>query len=78
MRETVVISPGATPPHRAATLLIARHGAAAAHQQASRELRETRRARSRKRFAFWATVVAEIDAQYETGLAAPRPGDSVH
>ena len=74
----VVISPVATPPGRAATLLIARHGAADAHREAARELREARRARSRTRFAFWATVISEIDAHRDPGFAAPRPDDSVH
>ena len=38
MREAVVISHSVTPPGRAATLLIAKHGEAIAHRQALREL----------------------------------------
>ena len=78
MREAVVISHVATPPGRAATLLIAKHGAAIAHRQALRELRNARRARSRTRFAFWANVVAEIDAHGDTGFATPRSDYSSH
>ena len=68
MREAVVISHVATPPGQAATFLIAKRGAAIAHRQALRELRAARRARSRTRFAFWANVVAEIGAHYDTGF----------
>jgi len=62
MAEAVVISHLVKPPGRAATLLIAEHGAAAAYKRAMRELRNARRARSRIRFTFWATVIAEMDA----------------
>jgi hypothetical protein len=78
MREAIVISHFVTPPGRAATLLIAEHGAAAAHKRALRELRDARRARSRTRFAFWATVIAEIDAHCDTGFATPRSDYSSH
>ncbi len=78
MRETVVISPVATPPDRAATILIARHGAAEAHKQASRELRQARRAHSRRRFAFWATVITEVDAHECAGLATLLSDNSIH
>jgi hypothetical protein len=54
------------PPGRAATLLIEKHGVTPAHIRAMRELREARRARSRKRFAYWSAVIAEIDANSQT------------
>ena len=74
MLEAVVISHLVKPPTRAATLLLAEHGAATAHKRALRELREARRARSRIRFTFWATVIAEIDAY--CAMALPRCDES--
>ena len=68
----VVISHFVKPPRMAATLLIAEHGAATAHKQALRELRNARRARSQIRFTFWATVIAEIDAHCAMGFATVR------
>ena len=61
MVEAVVISHLVKPPTRAATLLIAEHGAATAHKRALRELRN-----------FWATVIAEIDAHCAMGFATVR------
>jgi len=56
--------------------LIAKHGAAAvARKHALQELRNARRARSRIRFTFWATVIAEIDADWPTGLSRVGPKD---
>jgi hypothetical protein len=67
-----VISHYVKPPSKAARLLIAKHGAAAARKHALQELRNARRARSRIRFTFWATVIAEIDAHCPTGLVTRR------
>ncbi len=72
MVEAVIISHPVKQPTRAATLLIAEHGAATAHKRALRELRNARRARSRIRFTFWATVIAEIDAHRDSGFATVR------
>jgi hypothetical protein len=62
MGEAVAISHYVKPPSKAARLLTAKHGAAVARKHALQELRNARRARSRIRFTFWATVIAEIDA----------------
>jgi hypothetical protein len=43
-----------------AAILIAEHGDARALRQAQREQQNARRARSRKRFAFWTTVVRKL------------------
>ncbi len=75
MRAAVVISHYVKPPSKAALLLIAKHGAEIARKHALRELRNARRARSRIRFNFWATVIAEIDAHCRTGLSRVGPKD---
>ena len=51
-----------------AAILIAEHGDARALRQAHREQQNARRARSRKRFAFWATVAAKIGDSRSTEL----------
>ena len=75
MGGAVVISHYVKPPSKAANLLIAKHGAADARKHALQELRNARRARSRIRFAFWVTVVAEIDAHCPTSLSPAVPKD---
>ena len=51
-----------------AAILIAEHGNATALRQAQREQHNARRARSRKRFAFWVTVAAKIGDSRSTRL----------
>src|SRR5271167_1329796 len=68
MGGAVAISHYVKPPSKAALLLIAKHGAADARKHALQERGSARRARSRLRFTFWATVIAEIDAHYDTGF----------
>ena len=63
----VDISRYVKPPSKAARLLIAKHGVADARKHALQELRNGRRARSRIRFTFWATVIAEVGAPCRTG-----------
>ena len=45
-----------------AASLIERHGASGAYKHSLREQQEARRARSRKRFAFWTAVAQEVIA----------------
>jgi hypothetical protein len=68
MGGAVVISHYVKPPSKAARLLIAKHGAAVARKHALQELHNARRARSRLRFTFWATVIAEIDVHASPAL----------
>jgi hypothetical protein len=56
-----------------AELLCYRHGDAKARQLAGLEQKRARRARSRKQFAFWAAVVAEIELR--RGIA-PDDGEA--
>jgi hypothetical protein len=59
------LKPRLTPPRRdvpeTVELLCYRHGDAKARKLAGLEQKRARRARSRKQFAFWAAVVAEIE-----------------
>jgi len=75
MGGAVLISHYVKQPSKAARLLTAKHGAAVARKYALQELRNARRARSRIRFTFWATVIAEIDADWPTGLSRVGPKD---
>jgi hypothetical protein len=75
MGGVVVISHYVKPPSRAAFLLIAKHGTADARKHALRELRNARRARSRMRFTFWATVIAEIDPYWPPALSRSSQND---
>lgn len=50
--------------------LCRRHGGAKAHRLVRQEQRKARRARSRKRFEFWAAVAAQMEAG-DCGVAAP-------
>jgi hypothetical protein len=49
----------------AVEFLCAKHGRAGAHKLALLEQKRARRARSRKRFNFWAAVVAQLDGASE-------------
>ena len=59
----------------AVALLRERHGEAIARKIALTEQRRARRARSKKRFAFWADVAARIENGNCNDAAAPRPAD---
>lgn len=50
--------------------LCSRHGGAEARRLARLEQRKARQARSRKRFAYWAAIAAELDAG---GADPPSP-----
>ncbi len=56
---------------------IARFGAAGAIKRAEAELRRARRVRSRKLYAFWSAVLAQIDPDRKRSIrderTAPRP-----
>jgi hypothetical protein len=45
------------------SILLEEHGNTKARERALREQQNARRARSRKRFAFWVAVASEIDAR---------------
>jgi hypothetical protein len=49
----------------AVEFLCTKHGQAGAHKLALLEQKRARRARSRKRFNFWAAVVAQLDGASE-------------
>jgi hypothetical protein len=49
-------------PCKAAGLLSSKHGALPAHRLAMSELKKARRARSRRRFNFWAAVATQLEA----------------
>ena len=56
---------------------IARFGAAGAIKRAEAELRRARRARSRKLYAFWSDVLAQIDpGRNESSFRGERTGRS--
>jgi hypothetical protein len=52
-------------PAKAAGLLSSKHGALSAQKLAMSELRKARRARSRRRFNFWATVATHLASRSE-------------
>ena len=47
------------------SILLEEHGNTKAHEKALREQQNARRARSRRRFAFWVAVASEIDARQQ-------------
>ena len=47
------------------SILLEEHGNTKARERALREQQNARRARSRKRFAFWVAVASEIDARQQ-------------
>jgi hypothetical protein len=49
-------------------LLCHGHGGAKARKLAGREQKRARQARSRKQFAFWAAVAAELEKQLRAGI----------
>jgi len=56
---------------------IARFGAAGAVKRVEAELRRARRARSRKLYAFWSAVLAQIDSgRNESSIRVERTGRS--
>jgi hypothetical protein len=59
----------------AAALLRARHGEAEARKVALTEQRWAKRARSKKRFAFWADVAAQIEKTNLNNAANTGPAD---
>ena len=59
----------------AAAQLRAQHGESQARKVARTEQRRAKRARSKKRFAFWADVAARIENGNCNDAAAPRPAD---
>jgi hypothetical protein len=52
-------------PTKAAGLLSSKHGDLSAQKLAMSELRKARRARSRRRFNFWATVATHLASRSE-------------
>jgi hypothetical protein len=50
-------------------LLCYRHGRVEARKLAGREQKRARQARSRKQFAFWAAVAAELEKQLRAGIS---------
>ena len=64
-------------PSTAVALLLEQHGEAIARKIALTEQRRARRARSKKRFEFWAAVGARIEGGNCNSAANTRPIDRV-
>jgi hypothetical protein len=65
-------------PTKAAGLLSSKHGGISAQKLAMSELRKARRARSRRRFNFWATVATHLASRSEATDLGRAIGKSCH
>ncbi len=71
-RRSAIPAPKRDAVETAVAALLSEHGASGAVKRAQRNLRLARRARSRKHYAFWVAVGAELES-YRSDRRGTRP-----